>query len=57
MVANDLAGLFFFVYWIGVFDVLAVYVVPLEQRQLDLFLSKPLTRRQYLLARLAPVVR
>ena len=56
VVGNDLAGLFFFVYWIGVFDVLAVYVVPLEQRQLDLFLSKPLTRRQYLLARLAPVV-
>ncbi len=49
-------GLFFLLYWIGVFDVLAIYVVPLEQRQLDLLLSKPLTRRQYLLARLAPVV-
>ncbi len=56
VVANDLAGLFFLLYWIGVFDVLAISVVPLEQRQLDLLLSKPLTRRQYLLARLAPVV-
>ena len=54
--ANDLTGIMFFVYWIGVFDVLAIYVVPLEERHLDLFLSKPLTRRQYMLARLIPIM-
>jgi hypothetical protein len=56
VVANDLAGLFFFVYWIGVFDILAIYVAPLEERHLDLYLSKPLTRRQYMLARVIPVM-
>jgi hypothetical protein len=56
VVANDLAGLFFFAYWIAVFDVLAIYIVPLEERQLDVFLSKPLTRRAYMLARLVPIL-
>jgi hypothetical protein len=54
--ANDLTGILFFVYWIGVFDVLAIYIVPLEERHLDLYLSKPLTRRQYMLARLIPIM-
>ena len=54
--ANNLTGIMFFVYWIGVFDVLAIYVVPLEERHLDLYLSKPLTRRQYMLARLVPTM-
>ena len=54
--ANDLAGIMFFVYWIGVFDVLAIYVVPLEERHLDIYLSKPLTRRQYMLARVIPIM-
>jgi hypothetical protein len=39
VVANDLAGLFFFAYWIAVIDVLTIYVVPLEERHLDVFLS------------------
>jgi hypothetical protein len=56
IIANDLAGLFFFVYWIAVFDVLAIYVVPLEERHLDVFLSKPLTRRAYMLARFLPIL-
>jgi hypothetical protein len=56
VVANDLTGLFFFLYWIGVFDILAVYVVPLEERRLDLYLSKPLTRREYMLARVIPIM-
>lgn len=55
-VANDMTGLFFFVYWIGVFDVLAIYVQPLEERRLDLVLSKPLTRAQYLSAKLVPIL-
>ena len=56
VVANDLAGLLFFAYWIAVFDVLTIYVVPLEERHLDVFLSKPLSRRAYMLARLVPIL-
>ncbi|MGE0752428.1 hypothetical protein [Pseudorhodoplanes sp.] len=56
VVANDLTGLFFFVYWVGSFDILAIYVVPLEERYLDLYLSKPLSRRDYMLARIIPIV-
>ncbi|MTD93531.1 hypothetical protein GIW81_04185 [Hyphomicrobium sp. xq] len=55
-VANDMAGLFFFVYWIGVFDMLNIYVQPLEERRLDLVLSKPLTRGEYLWAKLVPIL-
>jgi hypothetical protein len=55
-VANDMAGLFFFAYWIAVFDVLTIYIQPLEERRLDLFLTKPLTRAEYLLAKLVPIV-
>jgi hypothetical protein len=54
--ANDLTGLFFFLYWVGVFDVLRVYVVPAEERYLDILLSKPLSRRAYLLAKLVPIL-
>lgn len=54
--ANDLTGLFFFVYWIGVFDVLTIVVVPREERYLDILLSKPLSRRAYMLAKLLPVM-
>ena len=56
VVANDLTGLWFFIYWIAVFDVLTIYVVPLEERRLDLYLSKPLSRRAYMVARLVPVL-
>jgi hypothetical protein len=56
VVANDFTGLFFFVYWLGVFDVLRIYVVPLEERYIDILLSKPLTRRAYMAAKLAPVM-
>ena len=54
--ANDVTGLFFFLYWVGVFDVLRVYVVPAEERYLDILLSKPLSRRAYLLAKLVPIL-
>jgi hypothetical protein len=56
VVANDFTGLFFFVYWLGVFDVLTIYVVPLEEGYLDILLSKPLTRRAYMAAKLAPIM-
>ena len=54
--ANALTGLFFFIYWLGVFDVLAIYVLPFEERSLDLLLSKPVSRQSYMLARLLPVI-
>jgi hypothetical protein len=44
------------VYWLGVFDLLTIYVVPFEERYLDILLSKPLTRRAYLTAKLLPVL-
>jgi hypothetical protein len=56
VVANDLTGLFFLIYWIAVFDVLTIYVLPLEERRLDVYLSKPLSRRAYMMARLLPVL-
>jgi hypothetical protein len=54
--ANDVTGLLFFLYWFGVFDVLRVYVVPAEERYLDILLSKPLSRQAYLLAKLVPIL-
>jgi hypothetical protein len=56
VLANALSGLFFVVYWIGVFDSLAICVVPREERYLDLLLAKPLQRGAYLLARLLPAL-
>lgn len=54
--ANDVTGLFFFLYWVGIFDLLKVYVVPAEERYLDILMSKPLRLRTYLLAKLIPVL-
>jgi hypothetical protein len=51
---NNFTGLLFFLYWLGVVDVLRVYVQPFEERYLDLLLAKPIARRDYLLARLGP---
>jgi ABC-2 type transport system permease protein len=56
IVANFLAGLLFFIFWIGVADVLAILVTPREQRYLDILLAKPLKRREYMLARLLPIM-
>jgi hypothetical protein len=56
VVANELTGIVFFVFWVGAFDVFAIYVVPFEEHHLDLYLSKPLTRYQYMFARLLPIM-
>jgi hypothetical protein len=56
VVFNDFTGLVFFLYWVGVVDVLRVYVQPCEEHYLDLLLSKPITRRDYLVARVAPLL-
>ena len=56
IIANFLAGLLFFIFWIGVADVIAIFVIPREQRYLDMLLAKPLKRREYILARLLPIM-
>ena len=56
IIANFLAGLLFSIFWIGVADVLAIFVIPREQRYLDMWLAKPLKRREYMLARLLPIM-
>jgi ABC-type Na+ efflux pump permease subunit len=56
VLANSFTGLLFFLYWLGVVDVLRVYVQPYEEQYLDLLLSKPITRRDYLLARIVPLL-
>jgi hypothetical protein len=56
VMVNEFAGLIFFLYWIGVADALAIWVVPREEAYLELLLAKPLTRRAYMLVRLAPIL-
>jgi hypothetical protein len=56
VLANDYCGLFVLIYWVGIFKLLRVYMVPKEERYLELLLSKPLSRRDYLLARLIPII-
>jgi ABC-type transport system involved in multi-copper enzyme maturation permease subunit len=56
IIANFLAGLLFVIFWIGVADVLAIFVIPREQRYLDMLLAKPLRRQEYMLARLLPIM-
>jgi hypothetical protein len=51
---NDFIGVFFALYWVGVIDLLRVYTLPKEEGYLELLLSKPLGRTQFLFARTAP---
>ncbi len=51
---DDFMGVFFALYWVGVIDLLRVYVLPKEEGYLDLLLSKPLGRTHYLFARVLP---
>lgn len=51
---NNLIAIFFMAFWFGLFDLLRVYILPLEGDYLDLLLSKPVRRRSYMLARLLP---
>lgn len=54
VLANNYMAFLFFLFWFGMFDVLRVYVLPLEGGYLDLSLSKPVARRSYMLAKLIP---
>jgi hypothetical protein len=51
---NNLAGFLYCLYWLGVFDLLRIYVQPLEEGYLDILLSKPVRRRDYLVAKTVP---
>lgn len=56
VLANNYCGLYIVIYWVGIFRLLRVYVVPKEERYLELLLSKPLSRRDYLFAKLIPII-
>jgi hypothetical protein len=51
---NNFTGIIFCLYWFGVFDLLAVYVQPREEGYIDLLLSKPVRRMDFMFAKLAP---
>jgi ABC-type transport system involved in multi-copper enzyme maturation permease subunit len=51
---NDLVTLFSALFWVGVIDLLRVYVLPKEEGYLELLLSKPLGRTEYLRAKVLP---
>ncbi|MCB9638424.1 MAG: hypothetical protein H6727_05885 [Myxococcales bacterium] len=55
ILTNDLLAIYTIIFWLGVFELLRVYVVPSEERYIDIFLTKPLSRSTYLLARSAPL--
>jgi ABC-type transport system involved in multi-copper enzyme maturation permease subunit len=51
---NNFTGIIFCVYWLGVFDLLGVYVQPREEVYIDLLLSKPVRRTDFTFAKLVP---
>ena len=51
---NDFLGLFSALFWVGVIDLLRVYVLPKEEGYLELLFSKPLGRTEYLFAKVLP---
>lgn len=53
---NDYTGLLGVIYWVGVFDLLRVYVTPAEERRLALYLTKPISRTRYFVSKLIPTV-
>lgn len=54
IVFNDYITIFALVFWLGIFDLFRVTIVPTEERYLDIYLSKPLPRARYLMSRLLP---
>ena len=52
---NDFMGLFYGLFWMGVIDLLRVYVLPKEEGYLSLLLAKPLSRNQYLFGKVLPI--
>jgi ABC-2 type transport system permease protein len=56
VLANNLTGLAFLLAWIGAFEMLRILVVPREERFLDVLLSKPMPRRDYVSAMFLPAL-
>lgn len=56
VMVNVITGIFFILYVFGVFDVLRIYVVPYEERYLEILFAKPLRRSTYMAARLIPII-
>ncbi len=54
VLANNYVAFIFFLFWFGIFDVLRIYVLPLESGYLDIWLSKPVPRGGYMLAKIIP---
>jgi hypothetical protein len=54
VLANNYVAFIFFLFWFGIFDVLRIYILPLESGYLDIWLSKPVRRGSYMLARIIP---
>lgn len=54
VLGNNLIAIFFFLFWFGLLDILRIYILPLEGEYLDLWLSKPVTRSSYMLAKVLP---
>jgi hypothetical protein len=54
VLANNYVAFIFFLFWFGILDVLRIYVLPLESGYLDIWLSKPVSRGSYMLARIIP---
>ena len=54
IVLNDYLAIYSLVFVVGLFDMLRVFVIPAEERYLDVILSKPLTRTQYLMSKALP---
>lgn len=55
ILVNDYLAIYAVLFWLGLFDALRALVVPTEEGYLELWLSKPLSRRRYLVAKLLPV--
>ncbi len=53
---NDYLGLYVVVFWVAFFEYLRIFVIPAEEGYLQILLSKPLTKRQYLLNTLIPAL-
>lgn len=56
ILVNDYLGQYFLVAVAGAFELLRVYVGPVEARELDLYLAKPIGRARFLAARSAPAL-
>lgn len=56
ILVNDYLAQHFLVLTVGAFDLIRVYVGPLEARELDLLLAKPISRARFLAARGAPAL-